>query len=182
MLPLLLLLLLPSTTRALNILSPNSIWVMDASLTNFTPHGVDWFDPIASPINLAMRDLKRDWQKVLGVPPSVLPSLPQGTWDGDCIVYFALAAPGQHEESFTVAASQAPGSNACLLTVTGGGIRGLIYGIFQVGCGILQGLHLSSPSLSHTSTHSLSLSPLPKFGVSAGERRLPGRGPHVVVQ
>jgi hypothetical protein len=111
---------------------------MDASLANFTPHGVDWFDPIASPINLAMRDLKRDWQKVLGVPPTVLSSLPQGAWDGDCIVYFALAAPGpQHEESFTVAASQAPGSNACLLTVTGGGIRGLIYGIFQVSADFL---------------------------------------------
>jgi hypothetical protein len=128
-----------STAHALPILSPASAWVMDASLANFSlPVGTDWFDPLASPINLALRDLKRDWYKVLGLPPTVLTALPTGAWDGDCIVLFAMAPPGTaHEESFTLAASQAAPSGACLLTVTGGGVRGLIYGIFHLSADFL---------------------------------------------
>ena len=50
-----------SVVQAEWALSPSSAWFMDASVAPFTPNGTDWFDPIASPIKLALRDLKRDW-------------------------------------------------------------------------------------------------------------------------
>ena len=91
-------------SAAASLLSPLSAWVMDASLGNYTPHGVDWFDPVASPINLALRDLKNDWYKVLGLPPTILSTIPSPPWDGDCIVVFALAPPGAlPAEAFTIA-------------------------------------------------------------------------------
>ena len=125
-----------SLASALPILSPNAVWYMDPSLKNYTPSGVDWFDPVATPIDLALRDLKRDWYKVLGVPPTVVSSLPQGAWDGDAVVVFALLPPGAaHDESFTVTSAQA--GAVTTLTVSGGGVRGLIYGIFHVSADFL---------------------------------------------
>ena len=67
---------------------------MDASLTNFTPALDNWSNPVASPINLALRDLKRDWLKTVGITPTVLGSVPTGAWDGGCILVFALAPAG----------------------------------------------------------------------------------------
>jgi hypothetical protein len=108
---------------------------MDKTLSPYTPSGPDWADPIASPITLALRDLQRDWYKVLGVPPTVVSSLPSPPWDGDCVVVFALSSSPQPEESFSVEAS-APGG-ICTLTVTGADARGLIFGIYHLSADFL---------------------------------------------
>jgi len=127
---------------AANILSPLSAWYVDQSVSSFTPKGSDWFDPIASPIDLALRDLKQDFYKVIGVSPSVMTSLPAGQYDGDVVVVFALASPGSApEESFTVAAF-APGtgsnnSSAPIVQITGADVRGLIFGIYHFSADFL---------------------------------------------
>ena len=115
------------------LLSPNSVWVIDSSL----PGGFDQFDAVASPINLALKDLRRDWYKVLGVPPTVVQEVPGAPWDGDAALVIALAPAGTAPpESFTVAASTSP-AGVPLLTVTGADVRGLIYGIFHVSADFL---------------------------------------------
>ena len=124
------------------LLSVNAAWFMDPSVQAYTPSGTGWFDPIATPIDLALRDLKTDWFKTIGVNPSVISSLPTGKWDGDVVVIFALAPPGAApEESFTVvAAPPGAGAAACTaptLTVTGADVRGLIYGIYHVSADFL---------------------------------------------
>ena len=114
------------------LLSKNSVWYLDPSLPPF-----DQFDAVASPINLALNDLKRDWYKVIGVPPTVVTSLPPAPWDGDAAVVFSLAPPGAAPaESFTLAASASP-AGVPLLTVTGADARGLIYGIFHLSADFL---------------------------------------------
>jgi len=128
-----------SLASGASLLSPNAPWFADASVAGFTPVGPDWFDPAATPIGLALRDLRRDWFKVLGVNPSILSKLPTGQWDGDAVVIFALAAPGaMPEESFTVVAA-APGGacNATTVTITGADERGLIFGIFHFSADFL---------------------------------------------
>ena len=122
---------------AASLLSLDAAWFMDSSIANFTPKGVDWFDPLPnSPVTLALRDLKRDWYKVLGVPPTVVSSMPV-QWDGDCIVVFAMSPPGiSPAESFTVTAGSS-GGVGCSLTVTGADVLGLIYGIYHVSADFL---------------------------------------------
>jgi len=134
-----LLVLAHAAAAAASVLSTNSIWYMDPSVANFTPSGVDWFDPLpTSPITLALRDLKRDWYKVLGIPPTVVSQLPKGKWDGDCVVIFALSVPGSAPpESFTVTASSASSPFDCTLTLTGADALGLIYGIYHVSADFL---------------------------------------------
>ena len=121
------------------VLSPNAAWLMDASMPPETPKGDAWVDPLPSPINLALRDLQRDWTKVFGMPASVVAALPTKQWDGDVVVVFALAAPGAAApESFTVVAAPAGGaSSAPTLTITGADARGLIYGIYHVSADFL---------------------------------------------
>jgi hypothetical protein len=115
------------------LLSLNSVWVIDSSI----PGGFDQFDAVASPVNLALKDLRRDWYKVIGVPPTVVQRVPGAPWDGDAALVFALAPAGTAPpESFTVAASNSP-AGVPLLTVTGADARGLIYGIFHVSADFL---------------------------------------------
>jgi hypothetical protein len=118
-------------------LTTSSAWFVDASAGGFAPNGTDWFDPVASPVKLALRDLKRDWYKVVGVPPTVIDTLPAGAWDGDVVVVFAIAAPGDDapSESFNVTASLV--GAVPTLRVTGADMRGLIYGIFHVSADFL---------------------------------------------
>jgi hypothetical protein len=118
-------------------LTASSAWFVDASAVGFAPNGTDWFDPVASPVKLALRDLKRDWYKVVGVPPTVIDTLPAGAWDGDVVVVFAIAAPGDDapSESFNVTASLI--GAVPTLRVTGADMRGLIYGIFHVSADFL---------------------------------------------
>jgi hypothetical protein len=129
-----------SVVSASPILSRNAAWFMDASLANYTPSGQDWFDPISTigeGVTLALRDLKRDWYKVLGIPPTVLDSFPTGAWDGDCVVVFAMAPQGTYPaESFTVKASSS-GPVSCTLTVTGADPLGVIFGVYQVSADFL---------------------------------------------
>ena len=70
--------LLARAAAADSALTVNAAWFMDPSVAALTPRGQDWFDPVASPVDLALRDLRRDWFKVLGVNPSVITSLPTG--------------------------------------------------------------------------------------------------------
>ena len=125
-----------ASCSALSILSPLSAWYIDPSVSSLTPKGSDWFDPIASPIDLALRDLKQDFYKVIGVSPSVVNSLPTKQYDGDVIVVFALAPPGSAPEESFIIASMAPGtgtnnSTAPIITITGADVRGLIFGIYH---------------------------------------------------
>ena len=116
-----------------SLLSPNSAWLLDASV----PAAGGFFDYIASPITLAIKDLKVDWYKVIGVPPTLISALPTGAWDGDAIVIFSLAAPGTAPaESFTVVAGATP-SGVPTLTVTGADVRGLVFGIYHVSADFL---------------------------------------------
>ena len=131
--------LLARAVAADSALTVNAAWFIDPSVQTLTPKGPDWFDPVASPLDLALRDLRRDWFKVLGVNPSVITSLPTGRWDGDAVVVFALAQPGAAPaESFTVVAAAAGGAcSAPTLTVTGADVRGLIYGVYHVSADFL---------------------------------------------
>lgn len=115
-------------------LSVNAAWLVDPSVGPYDP-----IDAAASPVSLALRDLRRDWTKVVGVPPSFVSALPGGRWDGDVVVVFRLAAPGAAPaESFTVVAAPAGGaSSAPTLVVTGADARGLIYGIYHVSADFL---------------------------------------------
>jgi hypothetical protein len=129
-----------SCTFAANILSPLSAWYVDPSVSALTPKGPDWFDPVASPIDLALRDLKQDFYKVIGVSPSVVTSLPTGKYDGDVIVVFALSPPGSEpEESFVIASVPAGtgNSSASLIIITGADVRGLIFGIYHFSADFL---------------------------------------------
>ena len=120
---------LAASAAADSVLSVNSAWLVDASA------GV-WDDIVAGPdpVSLALRDLRRDWTKVVGVPPSRVSALPTGKWDGDVVIVFTMAPAGAAPaESFTVVAAAAGGaSSAPTLTVTGADVRGLIYGIYHV--------------------------------------------------
>ena len=125
-------------------LTPSSAWYVDPSASGLAPNGTDWFDPLATPVKLALRDLKRDWYKVVGVPPTVLESLPSGhAWDGDVVVVFALASPHEEgssgappPETFNVTAVPV-GTSVPTLRVTGADMRGLIFGIYHVSADFL---------------------------------------------
>lgn len=123
---------------AATVLSVNSAWLLAASVTSSTAAPVGSFrDYVASPLSLAIKDLQRDWTKVIGVPPTLITDLPPGaTWGGDAVLVLALAPPGAAPaESFTVAAGASGGVPT--LTVTGGDVRGLIYGIYHVSADFL---------------------------------------------
>ncbi len=120
---------LAATANAASVLSPKSAWFVDSSAGSF-----DQFDALASPITLALKDLRRDWYKVLGMPPTVLGSVPTGAWDGDAVVIFQVNNTLPNE-TFTVMAGQA--GAVPTLTVTGADARGLIYGIYHVSADFL---------------------------------------------
>jgi len=123
---------------AASLLSPNAAWLLDASVTGSAAAPVGSFrDYVASPLALALKDLQRDWYKVLGVPPTLLAAMPRGAaWGGDAVLVFALAAPGAAPaESFNVTAGNVDGVPT--LTVTGADVRGLVFGVFHVSADFL---------------------------------------------
>ena len=124
---------------AASVLSVNSAWLLDASVASSSAAPVGSFrNYVAAPLALALKDLQRDWHKVIGIFPTLIAEMPSGaTWGGDAVLVFALAPPGAAPaESFTVVAGSAAGG-VPTLTVTGADVRGLIYGIFHVSADFL---------------------------------------------
>jgi hypothetical protein len=125
-----------SAASGASILSPNSGWYLDSSIPASVQPAGGFFDYIASPLALALKDLKQDWYKVIGMPPTLLSEVPTGAWDGDAVVIFAMSPPGTAPaESFTVVAGAA--GAVPTLTVTGADVRGLVYGIYHVSADFL---------------------------------------------
>jgi hypothetical protein len=122
-----------ATAAADSALTVNSAWAFDASVAPFLKG--DFVALVPNPISLALRDLKADWYKVLGTAPTVVSSAAPAAWDGDAIVVFKLDAAALPPEAFTVVAGA--GGAAPTLTVTGGDVRGLIYGIYHVSSDFL---------------------------------------------
>ena len=113
-------------------LTVNSAWAFDASVSAFIRG--DLVAPVPNAVTLALRDLKTDWFKVIGTAPTVVSSVAPAAWAGDTLVVFKLDA-ALPAEAFTVVAGV--GGAAPTLTVTGGDVRGLIYGIYHVSADFL---------------------------------------------